>query len=493
MHCFVLLFVDMALVSVSTLLAIVLCSPELPFAALAHSGQYAVITSVTAIPVLMLFRLNRMVWRFTSLSDAIRAAAATAAIVALSMMIGFSLDCLAGVPRAVPVMQALLVLYALVAARLAMRLRHLLRQRFRNMNSPANGRRENVLVIGLNPAADLFFQFASVTGHARMEIVGILSNAERHRGRFIRSREILGAPESIHDVLQDLAVHGIVVDRVVLTSPIRELSMNAQMALRNIEKDGQIYIDCLSTSFDVVNAGARNAGGATFVADGKVHEAGLPSTSYLRWKRLIDVAAALVGIALFAPLMLFVFVVVRLDVGAPAIFWQQRPGAGGRQIKILKFRTMGPVRTPDGRVLSDVERISRFGCFLRRVRLDELPQVFNILAGHMSFVGPRPLLPIDQPKASVARLRLRPGLTGWAQIKGGRSLSIEDKAALDLWYIKNASFTLDLVILAETIRTVLFGERVDLRAIHKARQDIAGNDVSLTGKLPEDAFGHTFV
>ncbi len=492
MHCFVLLFVDVAIVGASTLFAIVLSSPELPLAALGHLGQYAVITSVTAVPVLILFRLNRMVWRFTSLSDAIWAAAATAVIVAISVLIGFSVDRLAGLPRAVPVMQALLMLYALVAARVAMRLRHLQRRRSGNINA-STSRRENVLVIGLNPAADLFFDFASKTGYASMKVVGVLSNAERHRGRLIRSREILGAPEAIDDVLHDLSVHGVLIDRIVLASPHWELSVNAQTALCKIEKERKIHIDRFSTRFDRTSAGTKNASDTTFIADGKVHEVGTPSASYLRWKRLVDAAAALAAIVIFAPLMLFVFVVVRLDVGSPAIFWQQRPGAGGRQIKILKFRTMGPVRTPDGRVLSDGERISRIGRLLRRLRLDELPQVFNILAGDMSFVGPRPLLPVDQPKACAARLQLRPGLTGWAQIKGGRSLSIEDKAALDLWYIKNASFTLDLVILAETVRTILFGERIDPGAIHKAWQEIAVNDMSRAGKVPEDAFGHTFV
>jgi lipopolysaccharide/colanic/teichoic acid biosynthesis glycosyltransferase len=153
--------------------------------------------------------------------------------------------------------------------------------------------------------------------------------------------------------------------------------------------------------------------------------------------------------------MLLVGVIVMLDVGYPPIFWQQRPGARGRPIRILKFRTMGPARDRNRQALTDLQRVSRFGLFLRRLRLDELPQVYNVLLGHMSLVGPRPLLPIDQPESSTARLSLRPGLTGWAQIKGGRHLSIADKAALDLWYIENASFALDMRILANTVRMVL--------------------------------------
>ena len=116
---------------------------------------------------------------------------------------------------------------------------------------------------------------------------------------------------------------------------------------------------------------------------------------------------------------------------------------------------------------------SRIGRFLRRTRLDELPQLFNILAGQMSFVGPRPLLPVDQPAAYSARKFVRPGLTGWAQVNGGRSVSAADKAALDVWYIENASFALDFKIFARTLAVVLFGERSNAAMIGRAWSDLS--------------------
>lgn len=212
--------------------------------------------------------------------------------------------------------------------------------------------------------------------------------------------------------------------------------------------------------------------------------------AYLPWKRLIDATVALLCIVVFAPLMLVVAIVVLIDVGAPAIFWQQRPGARGKPIKVLKFRTMGPPRDRTGRALKDSERVSKVGGLLRRLRLDELPQVYNVLVGDMSFVGPRPLLPVDQPSAPTARLSLRPGLTGWAQIKGGRDISSEDKAALDLWYIRNASFALDMKILAYTASIILFGERVDRNAIHEAWQAIRNDQSSIR---PANMPGHTSI
>ncbi len=331
-----------------------------------------------------------------------------------------------------------------------------------------------------------------------MEIVGILSKAERHRGRLLRSRKILGPPEAVREALLDLSVHGITVDRIVVAAPLQELSEEAQSVLLELANDGKVRIDHLSPHYNPAHDDPMRHGpmhhrlsAAEFHSPAAASNAPasspgikLPSRSYLRCKRAIDASVALIFAICFAPLMFAVFMLVLFDVGSPAIFWQQRPGAGGRPIRILKFRTMGKARDDAGRALSDGERVSKIGSLLRRHRLDELPQVYNVLTGHMSLVGPRPLLPVDQPTAPAARLRLRPGLTGWAQIKGGRHLSIEDKAALDIWYINNASFALDMLILAHTIRTVLFGERIDRDAIHAARSDLRHNQ---PGFLAADA------
>jgi lipopolysaccharide/colanic/teichoic acid biosynthesis glycosyltransferase len=133
---------------------------------------------------------------------------------------------------------------------------------------------------------------------------------------------------------------------------------------------------------------------------------------------------------------------------------------------------MGAAHDAHGRRKLDSERISGLGNFLRRTRLDELPQLISILTGHMSFVGPRPLLPIDQPTEYSARLLVRPGLTGWAQIKGGRAISPTDKSALDVWYVKNMSFMLDVRIVIGTIPMIIFGERVETAAIERAWQEL---------------------
>lgn len=141
------------------------------------------------------------------------------------------------------------------------------------------------------------------------------------------------------------------------------------------------------------------------------------------------------------------------------IFWQRRIGRGGRGFLIYKFKTMLNPVNRDGRTLPIDRRQTRIGDFLRATRLDELPQLFNVIVGDMAIIGPRPLLPRDQPTESSLRLAVAPGLTGWAQINGGKLISAEEKCALDEWYVQNASLRLDAEIAWRTLLTVLRGDR----------------------------------
>ena len=202
---------------------------------------------------------------------------------------------------------------------------------------------------------------------------------------------------------------------------------------------------------------------------------GLRKRFFWKAKALGDRVAAAMLIILCAPLLVLAALAVAATLGPPVFFWQKRPGRGGLPFRVYKFRTMGNVLSRDGKQLSDHERCSGAGNLLRRLRLDELPQLFNILRGEMSFVGPRPLLPKDQSQAFGARLLVRPGLTGWAQVAGGRQTSADDKSALDIWYVNNASFKLDIEILLRTILVVLFGERVSAPLIERAWEDLRKN------------------
>ena len=175
-------------------------------------------------------------------------------------------------------------------------------------------------------------------------------------------------------------------------------------------------------------------------------------------KRLIDAAVAFALLLLLAPLIAIIALGVRLNLGTPVLFRQLRPGVGGQPFTLIKFRTMRDAFNSDGRPLPDEDRMTRFGRWLRAASLDELPELWNVVRGDMSLVGPRPLLMHYLSLYTAEQMRrheVRPGLTGWAQVNGRNALSWEDKFQLDVWYVDNRTVLLDLQILLRTAGSVL--------------------------------------
>jgi len=222
----------------------------------------------------------------------------------------------------------------------------------------------------------------------------------------------------------------------------------------------------------------------------------LPS-SYLGFKRTFDIVGAVVLILLLLRLLVVIVITVFLDVGSPVLFWQQRVGRGGRELQVYKFRTLRTPFDQKGKRVPEKQRTSRVGRLLRLTRIDELPQLLNVLVGDMSLIGPRPLLPRDQPLNSAPRLTVRPGITGWAQVNGGTLLSAAEKDALDLWYIRNASPWLDLRITWMTFFRLARSDRRCEEALAQAVQSYfqeRGSDQSAASRLatadarhPDDA------
>ncbi len=174
-------------------------------------------------------------------------------------------------------------------------------------------------------------------------------------------------------------------------------------------------------------------------------------------KRLLDIVAAASALLLLSPLLLVLFLLVRQKLGSPVLFRQQRPGLNGQLFDMVKFRTMINAFDAAGRPLSDAERLTPFGRMLRASSLDELPELWNVLKGEMSLVGPRPLLPEYLSLYSVEQAKrhlVRPGITGWAQINGRNAISWEQKFEFDVWYVEHQSFWLDCKILMLTVLKV---------------------------------------
>lgn len=180
-------------------------------------------------------------------------------------------------------------------------------------------------------------------------------------------------------------------------------------------------------------------------------------------KRLIDITAALLGLLILALPLLVLIWLVQIKIGAPVFFRQTRPGLHGQPFDMVKFRTMTDTRDAAGNLLPDAERLTRFGQFLRSTSLDELPELFNVLKGDMSLVGPRPLLMEYLPLYSDTQRRrheVRPGITGWAQVNGRNAVGWEERFRLDVWYVDNQSLWLDLRILWMTVKKVLVREGI---------------------------------
>lgn len=186
---------------------------------------------------------------------------------------------------------------------------------------------------------------------------------------------------------------------------------------------------------------------------------------YKKWiKRCLDIVLSLCGIIVLSPVLLVLFILVRMKLGSPVLFKQERPGKGEKIFTLCKFRTMTDARDEKGELLPDEVRLTKFGRLLRATSLDELPELFNILKGDMSVIGPRPLLVRYLPRYNSSQRRrheVRPGLTGLAQVNGRNALTWEEKFVYDVRYVDNLTFAMDVRIFFATVRAVLKHEGIN--------------------------------
>lgn len=205
-------------------------------------------------------------------------------------------------------------------------------------------------------------------------------------------------------------------------------------------------------------------------------------------KRCFDLMVVAGFLPLWLPAVLLVALAVRFRIGTPFFFRQQRPGFSGFPFELIKFRTMTNARDAQGNVLPDEQRLTAFGRFLRASSLDELPELFNVLKGEMSLVGPRPLLMEYLPRYTPEQARrheVRPGITGWAQVNGRNAISWEEKFKLDVWYVDHHTLWLDLKILALTVIQVF--RRKDINAAgHATMPEFGANQASATVPVSGD-------
>jgi lipopolysaccharide/colanic/teichoic acid biosynthesis glycosyltransferase len=498
MRRYTLFLLDILWMSLSPVAAIFLRDNfELSYERLAAIAPYNYITAATGAAVFLVAGVHRGLWRYSSLQDLLRVIAAATVTILIAQFLAFDFNRLEGLPRSLPAIQWFVVIAALAGTRVGVRLvLDLVRsnaQAAPEIDSQWPLPQRNVLVVGLSRCTELYLRAVAEHASDWLFVAGILVEESSLHGREIKLYKVLGDPKDLCKILAQYETHGVTIDRIVLAVPFRQLSPKAREALDAAEDRG-IRIDVLVEQLDLVSPegnGPHGKGAAGGGNGANTSESKIARNSYGKLKRVADFTAAAFWIVVLSPVIFVVAILVAADVGWPVVFWQQRPGRYGRNFKLYKFRTMSRSHDSDGVRIPDERRLSRIGALLRRFRMDEFPQLYNILVGEMSFVGPRPLLAKEQEDVSSSRLLVRPGLTGWAQINGGRTVTVQEKTALDVWYVKRMSLTLDVSIMIGTIGMLIKGDRPDGGRLRAAMEEFAndaqeGADAGSAGKTGQD-------
>jgi len=340
---------------------------------------------------------------------------------------------------------------------------------------------EHIVLIGVSDLSSIYMKALETFAPGRHRVVAVLDERPIAIGRSLNGIRVVGPPAQLHSLIEEFSVHGIRIDRVVVGGESDTLPDETLSEVRRVCIQRNLQLDFVPRLFGI---GSRTAAAQALpveYAAGQEVVTDVVMPGYFRFKRLIDFGATLTLVLLLLPLWLLVVLLVFLDVGSPVLFWQQRAGLNGRNFLLHKFRTLRVPFDWSGQKVPDEQRLSWIGQLLRKTRLDELPQLLNVLVGDMSLIGPRPLLPQDQPPSPIMRLAVRPGMTGWAQVNGGTLLSAKEKEELDEWYIRNASFGLDVRIVLMTLLTLARGDRRSESALAQAHalRDGSPNDGQL--------------
>ncbi|MCB1547772.1 MAG: sugar transferase [Hyphomicrobiaceae bacterium] len=425
---------------------------------------YTLVGAVLSLLAFQWFSLSDGLSRYFSVGDALDVAKACIVAVALTALICFMLTRLESAPRSIPAIHFLVLSAGLVGGRGLARIREWRRLSVRQRYPTS----ENIMVVGVSRLTWFYTKMVDELSRGQKRIVALVDDRPGLNGRSMAGHRIAGSPRKLGELLEEYKVHGVDVHRLVIASSRDSLAPEAWAEINRAAARYGVQLEFLPESLALT--GGDDPTGINHV--GLDEPPALPE-SFLRrpfWlvKRAMDIVLAIVLLMVLAPFAAVAAVLAAIDVGMPVLFWQQRLGRNGRRVLVYKFRTLRAPFDRNGRALSADERLSSIGRALRGSRLDEIPQLFSILSGDMSLIGPRPLLPIDQPDQVGLRLAVAPGLTGWAQVNGGKLLTPDEKNALDEWYIRHASLALEFQIMFRTAWMMVRGDRRGEKAIEVA-------------------------
>jgi lipopolysaccharide/colanic/teichoic acid biosynthesis glycosyltransferase len=436
---------------------------------------YWVSCAIFSLISFSIFRLEHKGARYFSVDDIFDIVKAVVVAELLTAIALFSFTRLDGIPRSTLFIHSLILAAALIAARTMAHVFEYERKGFHSRPIKA----KYAIVIASNYLSSAFIKWLETNDIEPKQVIAILDDSEEMIGRRISGVQVLGNLLKIEQTVYEFAIHGVKVDEVIVSGGENHLAKPVLSELRRICHQTDTELIFMPQLFQST---FRQAADPKIEPAGSQQEPAFPISAYFGVKRILDFVFALLFLVFLVPLLMGVSALVVIDVGIPLLFWQRRLGQGGRAFQIYKFRTM---RTPFdrfGEALPQSLRLSPIGSLLRTTGMDELPQLLNVLVGDMSLIGPRPLLPQDQPADPTIRLLVRPGITGWAQVNGGKQITNREKGDLDEWYIRNASPWLDLRILLLTCRYVFIGNRANMSPSTNAKSGAKAGEKRLDGK-----------
>ena len=455
---------DLSWALASPPLALYLRDPEIFFRIDASAiVYYWLLSAGFAAAAFYAFKIHDNMTPYFSVHEAIDIVETVLFVELMTFIALFTLNHFDGIPRSMPLFHGLLLAAGLFAARILFRI-----VRSNDDAKPNYGcRLDRIIVIGANPLASLFVRLLNTYAPQRQHVIAVLDANLAMIGRAVGGAQVVGSPQDLEAIVKEYAVHGIVANRVVVAG---EVDFLTPVVLHEVEHVCQRHRISLSFLPRMMGLTDSRVDEVAAPPEQQPAQPAIALPAFVRFKRPIDILGSLALLLLLSPILLIVAALVAFDVGLPVLFWQERQGWQGQSFLVYKFRTLAAPFDSTGNLVLAGRQPSVIGRLLRATRIDELPQLLNVLFGDMSLIGPRPLLPEDQPADTTVRLSVRPGMTGWAQVNGGKLLSKEIKVKLDEWYVRNASLWLDLRIVLMTLKMVLQGEMSQAETLADSEQ-----------------------
>lgn len=447
---------------------------DLPFSP-SPTFQYALITILSTIMAFILLKVSEGISHHFSARDAFSLLLASCLSVMASITSVFTISRLDGVPRSVPLIYGLVLAFGLLFQRLLMRGLYEKSENIYDLKViyPRHLSIRQVIIIGLDPYAIAAIRLIEKQYPITTQVVAAFSLQGKYSGRTISTVRVFADLKKLGSIIDEYHIHGVAVDEIWMSDNSKYINDHVKT-----------YIQQEAVTRGIVHKSISEAFGLkAIVKDGSIDNSfteNVPTLNnvYLIIKRALDIIVATILSITLAPIVIITVLAIIFDVGFPFIFWQDRLGRYGNIIRLYKIRTMKNPVADNGQIISESQRTSKIGNFIRKFRLDESPQLISIIAGEMSGIGPRPLLAREQIQGASYRLLLRPGITGWAQVNGGELLSFQEKNILDSWYVFNASMKIDLKIAIKTIGVIIYGVRRNEEEIDKARKWLESRNIS---------------